>query len=426
MWSKADLVRRLCGALEIAGQAVRLMAANGFVDPDNPLRSIRAEKVVGETSLLLLAAGPLASTDEIRERLEFVARLLIPHARGDRVRARICLEPSLALDHSLAHACLSRLGFPDTDLDQLLSESLQAEAAGGCERPPHRQLEQEWLLRIWNPSPHSARVDARLPGRSSLGRPIDLLSVRNDDVYAFTHALMYLTDLGSRRVHLPRSQATIAAEADSACASSLDEPDYDLCGEILLTWPYLRRRWSASAIIGFAVLASVEDRVGFLPGPGISLDRLQTLSGDERSRYIVTRSYHTAYVMGLLCAAALRDGCIPPACPPAQPRHRGATAKLMQLIGPAHPEPDWKQHLDGQPFGEPDSAAPLLLNICLRRAATRRDLGVIRSALLIGEHHGLLDAPAPRQAAELLRRSATFASLPPVVPPIQPVPFGAP
>ena len=124
------------------------------------------------------------------------------------------------------------------------------------------------------------QVDAgHSQARSALGRPADLLSTRKDQAYAFTHALMYLTDLGSRRVRLPRSPSTIAAEADAALASSLDEPDYDLSGEILLTWPYLHRRWSASAILGFAILASVEDRLGFLPAPGLSLDRLQRALG---------------------------------------------------------------------------------------------------------------------------------------------------
>jgi hypothetical protein len=212
-------------------------------------------------------------------------------------------------------------------------------------------------------------------------------------------------------VRLPRSQSTIAAEADAALASSLDEPDYELSGEILLTWPYLHRRWSASAIVGFAVLASVEDRLGFLPAPGLSLDRLNELSGDDRSRYIAANSYHTAFVMGLLCAGSLRDGHRPPLAAPVRALNRGAAAKLLELMGPAEPKRDWTGHVLALPPEEQDAAAPLLLNICLRRAAVRRDLGVIRSALLVGQQHGLLDAPAPRQAAELLRRSATYASI---------------
>ncbi len=387
------------------------MPADGHADPGDPSEKVRPEKIVGEASLLFLAAAQAASGSEVRQRIEFAAQLIIPLARAESVRARICLEPSLALEHALGHICLSRLGFPDFALDRLLGESLQADCAGGGERMPHRQLEQEWMMRVWGAPPPGAQVDARLPGRSALGRPADLLSTRKDQAYAFTHALMYLTDLGSRRVRLPRSPSAIAAEADAALASSLNEPDYDLGGEILLTWPFLHRRWSASAILGFAILASVEDRLGFLPSPSVSLDRLQALSGDERTRYVVANSYHTAFVMGLLCAGALRDGRRPPLAAPVRARQRGAAGKLMELIGPVDPKADWNNHLQTLRPEDQHSAAPLLLNICLRRAAVRRDLGAIRSALLVGEQHGLLDAPAPRQAAELLRRSATYASI---------------
>jgi hypothetical protein len=407
------LARRVCLALDIAAETIKGMPADGYADPGDPSRNVRPEKVVGEASLLLLAAAHTASRNDVRERIAFVAQLLLPHARADSVRARICLEPSLALEHALGHICLSRLGFPDLDLDLLLRESLRADCADGSERLPHRQLEQEWLMRVWNSAPHGRQVDARLPRRSALGRPADLLSTRKDQAYAFTHALMYLTDLGSRRVRLPRPQSTITAEADAALAASLDEPDYDLSGEILLTWPYTRSRWSMSAIVGFAILASVEDRLGFLPAPSVSLDRLLTLSGDDRSRYVVASSYHTAFVMGLLCAGALRDGCRPPRAAPIRTNHRGAAAKLIELMGPTEPKAGWKGHLQELPPQDQDFAAPLLLNICLRRAVVRRDFGVIRSALLVGEKHGLLDAPSSRQAAQLMRRAAIYAATKP-------------
>jgi len=415
MWSEADLARRLCLALDMAGRAVSLMAADGFTDPDDASLSIRPEKVVGETALLLLAAAPLMSNGDIRKRVDLVARRLEPYARAERVRARICLEPSLSLEHALAHICLSRLGYLDPGLDALLAASLEADGAGGCERLPHRQLEQEWMLRTWFPWANSTacapRIDSRLPRRTALGRPTDLLSLRKDDAYAFTHALMYLTDLGGRRARPPRSGAILAAEADAVLASCLDEPDYDLGGEILLTWPYLQRRWSASANAGFAILASVEDRVGFLPSPGVSLKRANTLSGEERERYVLSRSYHTAFVMGLLCAAALSEGRRPSARIPARGAPRGAAAEFLALIGPINPKPDWRAYMEALPEAEQDAAAALLFNICLRRAASRRDLSALRAALLAGQRHGLLDAPAPRQAAQLLRRGARFADI---------------
>ncbi len=115
--------------------------------------------------------------------------------------------------------------------------------------------------------------------------------------------------------------------------------------------------------------------------------------------------------MGLLCAAALGEGRRPPLRVPDNGRHRGAAAEFLALIGPIDPKPDWRSHIEALPEAEQDAAAPLLFDICLRRATSRRDLHVLRAALLAGQRHGLLDAPAPRQAAQLLRRGARFADI---------------
>jgi len=73
---------------------------------------------------------------------------------------------------------------------------------------------------------------------------MDLLNGSRDDVYAFTHALMYVTDFNIRPRRLPRRRAAILAEAEAALARCLDEQDYDLGGEVLLAWPLTGRSWS--------------------------------------------------------------------------------------------------------------------------------------------------------------------------------------
>jgi hypothetical protein len=411
-WGEDDLTRRLCHALEIASRAVRLLAADGYTPTGDKAWTLRGEKIVAETGVLLLCAGPVAQTNhEVRDRLEAVARLLVPYARGDRVRARICLEPSLALDHAAAHICLTRLGFPDSGLDRLLAEALQSDSAGGHDRPPHRQLEQEWWTRVWKFPRKGPRPDVSLPRRSPLGRTMDLLAPSKNEMYAFTHALMYVTDMGTRPVRLPGSQRDTAAEADALLAACLDDLDYDLAGEVLLTWPLLQRRWSSSAALGLAVLTSVEDRTGFLPGSGISFDYLQTLDGDERSRYAVASAYHTAYVMGLLCAVTLQSPRSPPVRPAARRLHLGAASEIMNLLEADARLVFWHQYVVDLPLRARDSATELLFNVCLQRAAARRDLASIRSALWVGERFGLLELPISRQAAQLLLRSATLASL---------------
>jgi hypothetical protein len=391
------------------------LAADGWADSEHPEQSIRGEKVVVEAGSLLVASNAVCGINpEVEERVASVAASLVPYARGERVRARVCLEPALALDHAAAHLCLSSIGLPDHDLDRLLQESLRAEAAGSRERPPHRELEQEWLRRLARLGIAEPRREAGLSRRSAVARNIDLLPPNTDDVYAFTHALMYLTDFGARRPRLPCAAGDIEARAAALLADSLDVEDYDLAGEILLTWPFLRRPWCADGALGFSFLAAVEDRARILPGPGISPERLQALEGERRRQYALAASYHTAFVMGLLCAAALRPGRLPPllSALPCDSASVQASRELLILLGADDPVRFWQRFLIAQPDTTLGAAAPLVFNICLCRAARRRDPELLRETLLAGQRHGLLDRPAARQAGQLLRRCSLLAGEP--------------
>jgi hypothetical protein len=240
---------------------------------------------------------------------------------------------------------------------------------------------------------------------------MDVISPSKDQMYAYTHALMYLTDFGLRSVPLPRSGREIDREAGALLSACLDEPDYDVAGEVLLTWPLLRRRWSASAALGFGILASVEDQIGFLPGSGISPDLADSLTGKERSRYAIATAYHTAYVMGLLCATILNAHHRPPIRAASKKQYKGAFVELLALLESDGSIPIWQSYVESLPPVDRDSAAELIFNVCLQRAAAKRNLASIYSTLSVGQRFGLLGLPASRQAAELLQRSSTFAAL---------------
>jgi hypothetical protein len=411
-WSRDDLVRRLRNSLRTAERAVRILGRQGFTDPDDPTSSVRPEKLVAETAVLLLAAGPISEWDNgVGAAVADLAQLLIPLARSEEICARVCLEPSLARSHALGHACLTRLGYPDADLDRLLGQALHAQAASGHERPPHRQLEQEWLARVWDPSGGALRSDPGLLRRSILAHSMDALSASRDDVYAFTHAVLYSTDLGRRSIRLPRPIGAIMADAEAALGRCLVEHDYDLAGEVLLTWPLLRQPWSAAASFGFTILASVEDQAGFLPAPILRLERYRQLKGEERSRYALASLYHTSYVMGLLCAAALRPGCSPPAAVRPLRRATGAAHDILDRMDIGGDQPHWVRPLADLRPRQQDAVAPLLLSMCLRQAVSRRDLGMISRTLDLAARCGILDGPSPHQAVQLLQRGVTLSSL---------------
>ena len=300
---------------------------------------------------------------------------------------------------------LSRLGYPDQAVDRLLAESLAIGAGLGPERLPHRRLEQAWLARLWGAREQPGPDDPALLAESMLCRPMDALGSTRLDVYAFTHALMYATDLGRRRVAVPRPLPSVAADAEAALAHSLDADDFDLTAEVLLTWPMLGVAWSPSAAFAFRILADVEDSVGFLPGSRFDRARYLGLSGHEQSQYALATSYHTAYVMGFLCAAALGPDRAPPVEVPADESAPGAGAAVLRLVDRSGPTSCWRGPFAALTPGQQDAVAPLVLAILLRRARKACDLGLVRDALELAVAHDLVAGPAPAQAAALLRRS---------------------
>ena len=251
--------------------------------------------------MLLRAVATLPDGTVRRCRVAALGSQLAVYAQGPRIAAGIALHPSLARDYGAAHIVLRAAGFGSPRCDAALERARLADAAQGRERLPHRELEQAWLAWLCD----GKTPIAGLAERTALGRGIDLVFGKRDDVYALTHALMYATDFGGAALPgLSRSPERIAAEADSALAGALDDDDFDLAGELLLTAPYLRREWSPTASFGFAVLAFVEDEVGVLPS--LSLDREGYERHDPASRaaYVTAVAYHTAFVIG---AALRRD-----------------------------------------------------------------------------------------------------------------------
>jgi hypothetical protein len=411
-WDRKDLVRRLCHALDIAEQAIRRLASDGYTDSAESAISVRPEKLISETAVLLVAASPVAHHYGVRARIEGVAQHLIPYARSKRMLLGVCLEPSLALDYAQAHICLQRLGYPDPGFDELLRQSLNSQARAGRERVPHRLLEQEWITEIWNnrkSGPRRWTSPAAL--NSALNHPMDLLNGTRDDVYAFTHALIYVRDFNIHPRRLPRRTTVILAEAEAVLGRCLDEQDYDLGAEVLIAWPLTRKSWSAAAAFCFQVLAHVEDRAGFLPAPITRLQRLDELEGDNRSKYLLATAYHTAYVMGLLCAIALQPGRTPPSEVPTRASVPGTANLILQFLEADGRTAHWQDELDQLNSLQKDAIAGLLLSIALRRKVRQRNFGAVYKLLKLAYALGLADMPVSSQGAEMLERLDTFANI---------------
>ena len=404
-WEQTNLIHRLCHALEIASLTVEHLAKDGFVDPKNPSASIRPEKAIAETAVLLHGATLAIAHPEVCERIHRVARQLIPHARSTQIRLGLALNPALAFDYSLAHIVLTRLGYPDADFQELLSQCRTAQAHAGRERLPHRMMEQEWIDTLWKECrPEGHRRLERTARLSILSQPMDLFAATDEDLYAFTRAVMYVTGFQHNPALLPRSRAVLLAEAEAVLARCLDAQNYDLAGEILLAWPLTGRHWSPIAAFAFRVLAEVEDKAGFLPTPATHVSELQTRQGVDRTHYLLATAYHTAYVMGLLCAAALQPGCAPPIGISTKQGAPGSARQFLPLLDNSSKTPHWRNTFDKLDSSQADALAGLLFNIALQRCAGGCDFAALDKTLRLGHALGLAATPAASQAAELLKR----------------------
>lgn len=244
-----------------------------------------------------------------------------------------------------------------------------------------------------------------------LGRPLDALAATREDVYAFTHAVMYVSDMGARRPPLPRPIAEIVGDAEAALAFSLDGDDFDLTAELLFTWPMLRAPWTPAATFGFGVLVDVEDELGFVPGSSFDAARYEDLDGVAREDYRLLTSYHTVYVMGILYAAVLAQKFAPPPDVPVSPC-MGASGSAFHPPRPIDESgPRWRQAFANLEAGQRDSLADLLIAFGLRRAATSGDAPQVRSLLQAAVECDRIDGSSVRQAAGLLRRMALLSSL---------------
>jgi hypothetical protein len=409
-WETTDLVRRLCHALDIARQTVGLLATDGFINPDDPGNKIVPEKIIGETAFLLVAAQAAKAYPEVGERIAAAAMLLIPHARNKKILLKICLHPALAMEYAQAHACLKNIGYPDGRFDAVLLKSLSARCHAGRERTPHRMLEQAWIKKTGGYVTPPAGWIAKTIADTVLAQPLDLLHGTRDDLYAFTHALMYVSGFNVAPWPMPRGREAIITEAQGMLARCLHEQDYDLAGEVLLTWPLTGHSWNAAAVFAFRILAGVEDQAGFLPSPATRVDTMGQLQGDARRKYLFATAYHTAYVMGLLCSAALQPGRGPFKNIFTDNAIPGSAARILLFFGDDITASHWYGEFARLDLPEQDAVAPLLLDMALITHTKQCRYQQVHELLQAAYELHMPQSAAMAQAGELLERLILVSS----------------
>ena len=402
-WNQQDLIRRVDRALDFAEAAIALVQEK---DPGIDMEALEAppDKIIAETAMLLRSVVTLEgdAVDGVRRRATHLASILAKHARHDRVHIGIALFPALALDYGAAHIVLESAGFADDGFSETIKNSLEATTATARERFPHRELEQAWLTSLL----YASGIDRSIAARTSLIRGIDVISGSRDDAYSFTHALMYATDFGHRQPQTWLPAERLLSISRSALAGVLDDDDFDLAGELLLSYPFLRKEWDDTASFVFAVLAQVEDEVGVLPSLAIDLHEYKKLPDESRKNYVAAVAYHTAYVMGLLCASALRAEAHPRDRLSADNTQTEFANTLIAILKSEPRTPQWLRFVESLEPPQRSACTGLLLDLALRRALRKTRFSEARELIAEAARREIEPTRMCVQAAEMLNRLA--------------------
>lgn len=398
---RQNLLKRLGLALRIAERTIQFLGPDGFNGSDLPEGNFAAEKPLAETAMLLYVAGPQKSDAELHGAFDRLVQNLIPYARSRQMRWDILRYPSVCLQLATPHILLGALGRKDSTFDDLLAQSEMAGASRGHEVVPYRELEIIWLRSLWR-NEHPGRECEETARRTALGSPIDLLNGTRDDAYAHTHAVMYYTDFGSWQKPLPRPKQEFLGESAAVLARALITEDYDLAAEALMAWPLTSSAWSPAAAFGFRVTASLEDKVGFLPAGRLASKQLHQLAGRDKTKHVLATSYHTAYVMGMLCALSLKPDMVSP-FEIVGPQFAMTLIERLRALIPetgAH----WEQVFRSLDPNEQAALGPFLLDVALIQSSRKGEAAQMTRLLQTAIENGMADSTLCAQSAELLSR----------------------
>jgi hypothetical protein len=402
VWSVADLEGRVIKALDFAAAAVSDFGETGYADAVRPALGFGPEKVVAEAAMLAYAAHTADASTALRDRVDALARQLAPLVRSPRALADMALNPDQVFRRSVPHVLLTALGHPDDVFDDFAAGQCARVLSHAVDQPATVVAERLWITTVWGrpfpPLPDSV-------AGTVLTDPFDLLVGSREDPYGITHLLFYVSDFGrSTPAELGRPHGEILADVEALVIRYLDQGDYDLVGELLMAWPQLRQEWSPVAQFAFRVLAHVEDEVGLLPCGNVDPERLAALEGAERTRYARAASYHTALVMGFLCAVGLRGGgpatrVVRPHCPNEAWQ---AFRAMLEDRGA-----DWLPAFDRCDEAEKRVLAPMLCGMVITQALRQQDFAALHDALAAARRFALPSHPLQTAASDLLRALST-------------------
>ena len=220
---------------------------------DDSLPLTLVDKVLVETALLGLVFSRASTNSAIsgadgRE----LAEAIYSGLDTERLVETISRQPQAAASIGIVVAFLDQQQVACPRLGDLVRRAFSSQLVLGTERLPYRQMELSWVsdsLAGGFPQP----IRPSDVSGSILRQPPDPMYVSAVDLYALTHAVMFVTDFGASK---PRGWANRRTECfiDSTCVWQLANDNLDIAGELVMAGAYLGFPMSAHRFLAWQLM----------------------------------------------------------------------------------------------------------------------------------------------------------------------------
>jgi hypothetical protein len=276
----------------------------GGIEPDG-----YREKALMELAILCMCLYrvPRFSSNALVHRfLKFIAEAY----SAPLYRERLFRVEGAFVPHALLIVALDTCGYL---VDDPLRDRFQALVERSCisfvERVPYRALEVRHILDVGS-FRHSLPSYSALCRSSMAVKPLNVIYMTDSDAYSITHALIYLSDFGSRPIPAlrPAELKRLRWTLEHLLGMYIHKRDWDITGELLLSCQAVDWTTSDFYALGWRAMLDAQQLDGAFPGPTFKQEDMEGLDEGKRREYLFKQDYHTTLVAALFGAL-----CKPPA-----------------------------------------------------------------------------------------------------------------
>lgn len=176
-----------------------------------------------------------------------------------------------------------------------------------ADRPVLTRMELRYALDLAGMRVEGLATPRELYDGSIAGCRDTALFFANDEIYALTHVLFYLTDFGAHPCGLDVArQRGVVNLVLTLLVACLDRDDFDLVGELLLCAEVLGegKNW----LVGYAwrAMAEAQRSDGAVPSPVHDATIVPRVHGEKRRAYVFGTCYHSTMVAAMAASEAVR------------------------------------------------------------------------------------------------------------------------